>query len=496
MASFDSKHPANQLHPSYVADKKARALSLAFREGTPAFRRDWKEKRRRWMKPAEGELETVRDPEYTRGQAVFDVRMETYRTSNDYGDSLRTSATQPFDYAPVFDGWDSATEARLRGEGIGLDGSGSSMREMHAAAYLSKLFAGLHLIRIDVGEGVPLWTQTDADALLNWRMRLTTDGRVLSYANVEIGRDDEGKLRRCVYELTSEGVAWQVYRSIGELELTISTLDPDLRIAAYSWEAADSGLMRGLWSVPVEPFAMFWNTPYRSPVPFADAAEIQLAADVHESLLGSYRRRVSNSPVLAVSQGDLAAAGGPGYGSKTTDENAQPRPLHTSGGALRLYSDSARASWEALDTQHIPQETEKLEKEYEKVRRKCQDPLLAVYRGGPTTAMEVGVTDARSMSWLRLAALADVKSLRRLAGYTAFMSGSSADGNIAIRLSKSAREKTELVDRVQEQAKEGLVGKRVVWKVSAENLVGYPTEEEVEELSREAVDPPPDAPST
>lgn len=496
----DPKHPANQIHPSYIADRDARALSLAFKEGTPAFRRDGGEQphlhggslhpasgwgRKRWVRPAEGEFETKTSVGYKLGMAIFDERVARYRTTNDYGDSLRTSATQPFDYVPTFEGWDPVTEARLNGEGLGLDGMGSSMKDMHAQAFVDKLFAGIHFIRIDVTGGVPIWVQTSADSLLNWRTKLTADGLVLSHANIE-SVDDSGALLRTVLDLGpgDRDVLWTTYRAVKTAESIV--LDAYGAVAQHVWEVVKKpGRMVGLWSIPLEPFSMFWSIPYRSPVPFADAAEIQLSADEAESLLGSYRRRVSNSPAFVVSDGDpSSSSGGSGYGAnRTRDENDQPRPLKTSGGALLLGSDSARASWESLDTMHIPHEAAKLREDYDMVRRKCQDPLLSTYRGGPTTATEVDVHDARSMSWLRLALLADRRSLRRLAGYTAFMSGSSPDGEILIRVPTSAKQRSDLVLRVEEQVKMKAVSKRILWQVCAENLEGYPTVEEIEELS-------------
>jgi len=187
-------------------------------------------------------------------------------------------------------------------------------------------------------------------------------------------------------------------------------------------------------AIPLVSYATSWRHPFQSPAPFSDAACLQLEVDRQMALLNDYSARQSLSALFVIT----------GLG---LDSNGKVSPPTLGGNSVRLEKAEADAKWEAIDTQHVPQQIEDVERKERLIRKKCMNASGAMPSSVESKEAQVKAEDEKAATWLELCMQADMVSSRNLLLLTAEMEGLKIEGEPTLTASEvmSRQEKRDLL---------------------------------------------------
>lgn len=470
-------------HPDYAAGVERRALSLALAEGSTAIRADAGAlgfaalqtatdssqplTGRRWFWPDSPEELDV-DP--TLGASLYERRVRGLRVDNVYAESIRSTAAMPFSAEVMFAGWPAVAERRLRGEEGGVDGRGSGITDFYRVAFETKLFAGLHYLRIGKSGDWPIWYQLDADSLRDWEWTYL-DGRFRLLGAVV----DTGSSRLTYNTLADMSVAWEEYIHEGK--------------DGNRWVLKDSGRSAAS-QVPIIPFYCEWKTPFWSPPRFEDAADTQAEAIRARSRADNTRRKASCSDTMVI-------AGWKWRQKRPGDASGEPHgaPRIPRAGSALVFEDDVRTAWQAIDASNLEYIRDDIKADLESVRRQCLDPLRQTVEGD-VKATEINFHGRRSQSYIEALVRSDMATLRTALGMTVEMLGLPVPAAAQCSMSPEfhADQRQGTVDRVAGWAEKGLVSKEFFLETARRLTPDIPEELWEEEVRRRspAVAPDPE----
>jgi hypothetical protein len=455
----------DSVHPDYESMKETRSLSLALQEGIPAFIRDAEKGERKWIKPEPGEDKP------TGGDINFVPFKERYNRlwfNNVYAECLRGNAAVPFKDKMTVTNWSDVLNARLNGEGKGVDGQGRTVTQYYSSVFENRLFAGIHFGRLALDGPIPLWRHVHANDLKDWVYEFDSGEFRLLGACIST---QEGK-GRIVFNIENGKVIEGVYKSS----------DKAKGIRGKAWEQVGKDIVYpGLVSCPVYPFYSSWSAPFVSPPMFADAAFAQLRLIHIRSLL-------DRKLITGIRSGRMVVTGFSGAKARAnvkTGELEEPEALPQRGHVLSFPDAETKVSEYSSESESLERIRKDIEEGESAIRRQCNNPMRQ-RQGGDVKAAEIHLTEARSQTLLSLIVQSDMATLTTMARDTDVLIGSVAPDDASISMDPAffKNPNHEVVDEVATFFDKGLVDREFFLKVARDNMTSVNADHWKELLER------------